>query len=201
MEYDADKKEIIIDRELNKLDKFAIEFLGIIEKYTEYVIISGYVSILLGRARATDDIDIYIKKIEKEKFFKMYEELMQNGFECINAIDPEIVFSYINDGYRIRFYRGVAIPNFEVKFPKTKVDDETFEDFIIVKTSAGKLKISSLERQIAFKRYFLSSDKDEDDALHIEEAFKGKIDYNKVNKFKDIIDTIRRDIKNERRNQ
>ena len=52
---------------------------------------------------------------------------------------------------------------------------------------SGNIKISSLERHIAFKRYFLASDKDNEDALHIEDYFKGKIDYNKVNKFKNLI--------------
>ena len=44
-----------------------------------------------------------------------------------------------------------------------------------------------MERQIAFKRYYLSSDKDIEDALFIEKLFKGQIDYNKVNKFEELI--------------
>lgn len=55
MDYNPEKKEIITDREIGELDKFAIEFLQILEKYADYVIISGYVSILLGRTRATED--------------------------------------------------------------------------------------------------------------------------------------------------
>lgn len=201
MRYNRDKKEIILDRELNKLDRFAMDFLKIVEKYTDYVIISGYVSILLGRTRATEDIDIYIRKISKENFFRLYQELLQNGFECINAEEPEVVFSYIDDGYAVRFYKRVPVPNFEVKFPKKKSEEEIFEDFIIVKTPEGELKISSLERQIAFKRYFLASEKDNEDALHIEEIFKGEIDYNKVNKFKKIIRDIKRSIKDGRKKQ
>jgi hypothetical protein len=51
----------------------------------------------------------------------------------------------------------------------------------------GKLKISSLERHLAFKRYFLKSQKDLEDALHVEELFKDKIDYHKINKLKELL--------------
>lgn len=192
MEYNPEKKEIIANKKLNKIDKFALDFTQILEKHADYVIISGYVSILLGRSRATEDIDVFIKELSFEQFSKLYKELQEKGFECINAEKPEEVFSYIKDGLAIRFSRkGFPMPNFEVKFPKRKIDEETFSDFITVVLPSGKLKISSLERQIAFKKYYLKSDKDIEDALHIEELFKDQIDYEKINKLKEIIDNIK----------
>ena len=53
-------------------------------------------------------------------------------------------------------------------------------DLITVKLKEGILKISSLERHIAFKRYYLGTDKDMEDAKHVEEIFKGKINNEKV---------------------
>jgi hypothetical protein len=192
MIYDKDKKEITLKRESNKLDDFVMEFLKILEKYVDYVLISGYISILLGRARATEDVDVFIKRISKENFSKLYEELDKKGFWCLNAQSLNEVYSYLEDGFAIRFAKkGKSIPNFEVKFPKRKIDEETFEDFINVILKTGKLKISSLERQIAFKKYYLKSDKDIEDALHIEELFKEKLDYTKINKLKDIIYNIK----------
>ena len=38
---------VILKRIPSELDKFAIEFLTLLEKHVEYVVISGYVSILL----------------------------------------------------------------------------------------------------------------------------------------------------------
>ena len=70
-----DKKTIQIDRELSDLDKFTIEFIQILKKYTNYVIISGYVAILLGRSRASEDVDILIPKIDFSKFKTLYDEL------------------------------------------------------------------------------------------------------------------------------
>jgi len=191
MKYDKEKREIVVDRKLNELDKLVLDFIKILEKYVDYVIISGYVSILLGRSRATEDVDLFIRRISKERFSQFYTELKEKGFWCLNAETDEEVFSYLEDGLAVRFALDEkSIPNFEVKFSKREIDEETFIDFIMVILPQGRLKISSLERQIAFKRYYLKSDKDIEDATHIEECFKDEIDYNKVNKFKNIVERI-----------
>ena len=90
---------------------------------------------------------------------------------------------------------GTYAPNFEIKYPKDELDEETFTNFLTVVLKIGEIKISSLERQIAFKRYYLTGDKDTEDALHIEELFKNHIDYNKVNKYKELIKLKRKVIK------
>jgi hypothetical protein len=189
MRYDKKKKDIIVERELSVLDRLALQFTRIIKKYVDYVIVSGYVSILLGRARATEDIDIFIESISEEKFLRLYKELEKKRFWCLNTDKPKKAFSYLQDGLAIRFSRkGTAVPNFEVKFPKDKIDKETFQDYITVTLPSGSLKVSSLERQAAFKRYYLKSDKDIEDAIHIEEIFKDKIDFNKIKELKKRIE-------------
>ena len=45
---------IVLDRELNELDSFVLEFIKCLQ--SRYVIVAGYVAILLGRSRTTDDI-------------------------------------------------------------------------------------------------------------------------------------------------
>jgi len=188
MKYNKERKEIILDKELNKIDKFTFDFVSLIEKYVSYVIISGYVSILLGRSRATEDVDIFIKKIPKAKFIEMYKDLIENGFWCINSDNADTLFNYLDEGLAIRFAKGrISLPNMEVKFPKDDLDEDVFNDFISVRLPVGEMKISSLERHIAFKRYFLRDDKDNEDALHVEELFKEDIDYEKIKKLKGLI--------------
>lgn len=188
MEYDKDERKIISDKEISNLDKFALDFLRILEKHVNYVVISGYVSIILGRTRVTEDIDVFIKRVSGEQFSRLYIELQKKGFWCLNAEDEKKIFSYLNDGLAVRFsYENNPVPNFEIKFPKDELDESAFEDFITVIIPGGKLKISSLERHIAFKKYYLGSDKDIEDALHIEELFKEKIDYDKINKLRQLI--------------
>src|SRR3989344_5143306 len=183
-----DSKTIQIDKELNELDKFVLRFIKILEKHTDYVIISGYVSILLGRTRGTEDIDVFIKELDKKEFIKLYNELKRNGYWCLNSEEDNELYSYLEDGLAIRFaLKNETIPNFEVKFAKKLLSKESFNDRITVITKDGRIKISSLERQIAFKRYYLKSDKDLEDARHIEEVFKENIDKKKVNIYKKLI--------------
>ncbi len=191
MEYNVEEKEIIINRKINELDKFALGFTKVIIKYTDYVIISGYISILLGRARATEDIDMFIKKIPKPKFLELYEDLKKHDFWCLNAEDVNEVYNYLEEKLAIRFARiNQAIPNFELKYPREAIDSDTFNDCLIAILPEGKLKISSLERQIAFKKYYLKSKKDIEDALHMEELFKDKLDQAKINKLKRLINKL-----------
>jgi RecA-family ATPase len=69
MELEIEGKYIILrNKVVSKLDLFVIDFIKILEKYTDYVIVSGYVSILFGRSRGTEDIDIFIEKIDFKKF-------------------------------------------------------------------------------------------------------------------------------------
>jgi hypothetical protein len=190
MEYIKEKKEIMLERELSKLDKLVLNFIRILKKYVDYVIISGYISILLGRSRATEDVDLFIKKINYLQFYELNKELEKNNFECLNSGNPEEIFSYLNTGLAVRYSRKrKPIPNFEIKFPKKNIDEETFKDFIKVFIKEENLKISSLERHIAFKKYFLKSDKDMEDALHIEELFEKQLDYEKINKLKSILES------------
>jgi len=52
-----DKEIILKNKVLNVLDEFACGVFPIIEKFFDYVIVGGYVAILLGRTRTTEDID------------------------------------------------------------------------------------------------------------------------------------------------
>ncbi len=183
------ERKLKLDKPLNELDKFVLHFIKVIEKHTDYVIISGYVSILLGRSRATEDVDLFIKPISKEIFIKLYHKLKEVGFWCLNAESDDEVYSYLKEGLAIRFAnKGETIPNMEVKFTKRRLDEEVFTDFIEVETEEGIIKISSLERQIAFKRYFLKSDKDFEDAKHIEDLFKEHLNYEKIKRYKELIE-------------
>ena len=191
MQYNPGKKEIILGRKLSNLDKFVLDFIRVLEKHADYVVISGYVSILLGRTRATEDVDVFIEKIPSEKFSKLHDELKNAGFWCLNAENEAEIFRYLEEDLAVRFAKkGKVAPNFEVKFPKIDLDKETFRDFVTVHLKEGKIKISSLERQIAFKRYLLRSEKDMEDALHIEELFKDQLDYEKINNLKKAIEGV-----------
>ena len=56
------------------------------------------------------------------------------------------------------------------------MNKESFTDRLTVIIDLGEIYISSIERQIAFKKYYLKSDKDIEDAKHMEELFKNNLD-------------------------
>lgn len=183
------KKTIKLDKVINELDKFVLRFIRTLEKHTDYVIVSGYVSILLGRTRATEDIDIFIEELNKESFILLYGDLKKKGYWCLNAENVGEIFRYLNDGLAVRFaVEGQTIPNFEVKFAKDISKKSALKDTLTVKTKFGDIKISSLERQIAYKKYYLKSDKDLEDAAHIEKLFKEHIGQEKIEQFKRYIE-------------
>ena len=182
------KNTIKLDKEINELDKFVFKFIKLLEKYADYVVISGYVAILLGRSRSTEDIDVFVKEIDFEAFKKFYVELRKNGYWCLNAGEEHEIYNYLSHGLAARFaLESQTIPNFEVKFAKKPLDNASFEDKITVVTQLGNVYISSLERQIAFKKYYLKSNKDIEDAKHIESLFKENIDKEKINKYKKLL--------------
>ena len=168
MEYNVDKKEIKLNRNLSKLDKFVLDFCHILN---DYVIVSGYVSILFGRSRATEDVDLLIPKIKFKDFENLWIKINNFGFECINTSNVQEAFNFL-DEFAIRFSRkNKPIPNMEFKIMKNDIDKYSFENKIKVILKQGELMISPLEMQIAYK-LFLGSDKDFEDAKHIYELFK-----------------------------
>ncbi len=76
--------KIILEKELNNLDKLVIDFVNILKNYSEYVLVSGYVSILFGRSRISEGIDLLIPKMNFEKFIQLYNSLKEK-FWCINV--------------------------------------------------------------------------------------------------------------------
>jgi hypothetical protein len=178
-----DNNNIELERELNELDNFVLDFVKILQKHTNYVLISGYVALLFGRSRGTEDVDLFIEKLNEDKFNELYRDLLKNGFWSINANSAKELFSMLNDKLAIRFAKkDDVIPNMEVKFVKDTLDELTMKNRIKVITNDGELFISKIELQIAYKRFVLKSEKDLEDALYLQNIFN--ISEEKVNKYK-----------------
>ena len=171
MEYDPIAKEIKLEKVLNELDKLVIDFTELLD---EYVIVSGYVSILLGRSRASEDIDLLLPYLEKNHFIQLFEKFYENDFECLNISNAEEAFDLLQK-HAIRFAKkGQPLPNIEFKIIKTELDKFSYDNRIKVIVNFHVLYISPLELQIAFKLY-LGSEKDIEDARHLYKTFKEKI--------------------------
>jgi hypothetical protein len=179
------KTTIRIDKLPTLLDKFVLNFCRILKRYTNYVVVSGYVSILFGRARATEDIDIIIEKMSEEEFYRLYSELTKGGYWCINAKSRRTAYNMLADGLRIRFAkRRSLIPNAELKFAKRELEREVFRDNIKVILDKDEIIIPRIEQQIAYKEVFLGSQKDLEDAEHLRRVFRDKINKGTLAKYR-----------------
>ena len=180
MELEFKGNRIVFERELSNLDKLVIKFTKILDRLKiDYVIISGYIAILFGRSRNTEDIDLFIEEITFEKFRQFWKELDKAGFECLNTSSIEEAYNgYLNEKLAVRFAeKGMIQPNFELKFPKTKYNEYSLKNKVEVILNGEKLNTSEIELQIAFKLN-LGSDKDFEDARHLYKVLKEHLDIN-----------------------
>lgn len=167
------KEQIELEKELNSLDKFVIDFTGILNKLTiNYVIVSGYVAILFGRNRTSEDVDLLVEESTFEKFLQLWNELSAK-FECLNTNNPKKAYEeFLLKETAIRFSeKKKYVPNIEVKFAKTELDKWTVEHRKKVLLNNKKLFISPIELQITFK-LLLGSKKDIEDARYLYKIFK-----------------------------
>jgi hypothetical protein len=173
MDYNITKKEIILNRKLNELDNFVIDFCTILDD--KYVLVSGYVSIIFGRSRATEDVDLLVPSMNFAEFEKLWVKIYSAGFECLNTSNIKGAFEMWKE-HAIRFAKiNKPIPNMEFKMIKKYVEKYSFEKSIFVLIDKQKLKIFPLEMQIAYK-LDLGSEKDMEDAKHLYVLFKEKLD-------------------------
>ena len=174
MEFEFSGNRIKFSKVLSDLDTFVIKFVEILNLLKiRYVIVSGYVPILFGRSRTTEDIDMFIEDIDKTKFHELLKRLEKSDLWIINTSDGDQAYLMLKEGDAIRVAKkNMAIPNIEIKIKK---DQDVWKDTIEVIVNNFRLVTSRIESQIAFK-FYLGSEKDIEDAVYLYELFKDNID-------------------------
>ncbi len=110
-----DDGTIILRRELSELDLFVLAFVKTMS--ARYVLVSGYVAILFGRSRGSENVDMIVEKQTPEEINEWYTKLAQSGFWPLNAGSPEEAYELLKDNIAVRFaVEGKVIPYMEVKF-------------------------------------------------------------------------------------
>jgi hypothetical protein len=165
--------KITFDKKQNRLDRFVVDFTSLLNNVrVRYVIVSGYVAILFGRSRSSEDIDIIVEKLEPTTFKKIWDSILKN-FYCINTSDVNEAYNeYLCSGISLRFAKkNTFIPNIELKFPKVDLDLWTIQNRKKVIVNGHYFYITPLELQIPF-RLHLGSEKDIEDARHLFKLFE-----------------------------
>ena len=189
--YYIEEGVIVINRDLTELDLFVKDFLKVLKKHADYLIVSGFVSIATGRPRGTEDVDILVPVLEEGKFKELFLDLQENNFWCYQGDNAKEVYSdYAKEMVNIRFARkNEMFPNMEVVFinetRKAKYYEFTHPQKMKVKDF--EFKIPALEFEILYKEIVLAGDKDMQDAKHLRILFS---DILKTEKFKECGDVI-----------
>ena len=124
--------------------------------------------------------------MDREKFFKLFEDLEKEGFWCLNAEKADSSFdNYLAKKVAIRLAKkDKVIPNVELKFAKNDFDLMTIKERIEVKTKKGSLFISRLEEEIAYKEKVLGTEKDTEDARFLRKVFEKSLNLTKIEEIK-----------------
>ncbi len=181
LRFDGEKLELA--RELSKLDEFVLDFVEILEELDlEYVIVSGYVAILTGRSRGTEDVDVIIEELDEKMTREFAEKVKDEGYWCINS-EISNIYGMLKDDLAVRFAeKDKVIPNFEVRFALDKFERSAVENKVRVDLEQKILYISPIELQIAYK-LFLGSEKDFEDALHLYKLFAEELNEDDLKKY------------------
>jgi len=176
MELEYRNDVIYLEKELNHLDRFVMDFVAILEESSvPYVLVSGYVAILFGRNRSSEDIDIFMGHLDRNAFAVLWERL-STSFECVITSDMEDAYdNYLAGGLALRFAeKGSFIPNVELKFPVSRPARWALENRQKVVLNETALYISPVELQIAYK-LFLGGEKDIEDAKYLHVLFQERL--------------------------
>ncbi len=177
MNIEYSEGKIVLNRELSGLDKFVIDFVKILDKHDiRYVLVSGYVSIVFGRSRYTEDVDMIIQKLTYDEFEDLWDDITKE-FECMNTDSPKDAYNnFLNEYAAIRFHRsGSAFPNMEFKIGTVNDDLYSLSNFIELILSGNRLFISQIKFQISYK-FYLGSQKDLEDAKFLYKLLEKHID-------------------------
>lgn len=172
----------------NILKSFSESFYKIVEKHCKYIVVLGYFVIASGRSRATEDIDMIIERIPKEKFIALHKYLTKEDFVCVQDDDPEEIFTYLDENMSVRYIsKERMLPEMEVKFAKDLLDTYQLRTRKKFPLTGVDIWFSSLEMNIAFKEEYLKSEKDLEDARHLRKVYKEQIDEQKITSLKGLI--------------
>ena len=163
---------LVVGREPNRLDELAIEFSHVLNRFDiEHLYIAGYVSILAGRARSTQDVDVLIERIDSETANELAMTLDEEGFWC-PTMPLTSMYEMLDSGDDIWVVPDDQVtPHLEVKFARDEFDLASLENAITARIGGKTVPIGPVELQIAYKLY-LGARKVVEDAVHLYTLFE-----------------------------
>jgi hypothetical protein len=175
------------------VDALALDFCAALARSrVRYVIVSGYVAILLGRNRLSEDIDIFTQQMSLDRFRALHLALTRR-FECITPGTPRQLFAdYLEAGDEstsIRYANpGTFAPNVELKFARKPHHRYSLDGRFPVSVNGTRVYIGALEMDIAYK-VAMGTEKDLADARWVYDRTARIIDTREVKRLMEGLGT------------
>lgn len=178
MEFEDDA--VIIEKEPSALDELVLGVTEILDDLSiEYAVVSGYVAVLLGRSRATEDIDVIAESFSEETADELASRLRTAGYWG-SAMPLDSMHEMLSEGSIVRVAEdGHRVPNVELKFATDEYDRTSLRNTIPIHLKDRKIRAGELELQIAYKLY-LGAQKDFEDAVYVYELAEQTLNRGKL---------------------
>ncbi|SMO84945.1 hypothetical protein [Halorubrum cibi] len=162
---------LVVDRDPNRLDELAIGFFRVLSRLEiDHVFVAGYVAILSGRSRSTEDVGVFIERCSSDRIDDLVAELERDGYWG-PAMPLSETYGNLASGTDIWVAPdGEMTPHLEVKFPGDEFDHASLANAIDAHVGDETIPIGPLELQIAYK-LSLGGRTDLEDAAHLYAVF------------------------------
>jgi hypothetical protein len=170
-----DGDTLTVERAPNELDELAIAFSRVLSRQgIDHSYVAGYLAILTGRARATEDIDVLVERLPESTVDELVADLEAEGYWG-PAMPLEETYANLSSGTNIWVApEGQMTPHLELKFPTDEFDRASLSNAIEASVGDGRIPVGPLELQIAYKLR-LGSRTDFEDAAHLYALFHGSL--------------------------
>lgn len=168
MEFTDD--EIRIDKPPSDLDRLVLDVADVLHDVgITYSVVSGYIAVLFGRSRATEDIDVITERFDESTAETLASRLRDAGYWG-SAMPLDDLYETLADDLPARIAEdGHRVPNVELKFAADEYDRASLDNAITVRLQGEAIRVGSIELQIAYK-LDMGTPKDYEDALYLYEV-------------------------------
>lgn len=178
MEFEDDA--VSIEKEPSDLDELVLDVTDVLDDLDiEYAVVSGYVAVLLGRSRSTEDIDVITEPFSEEIADELADRLHDVGYWG-SAMPLDSMHQMLSERSIIRIAEdGHRVPNVELKFADDRYDRASLENTMTIRLNDREIRTGELELQIAYKLY-LGTQKDLEDAVYVYELAEQMLNSQKL---------------------
>lgn len=163
---------LVVDRPPNELDELAVSFSTLLQRLdVDHAFVAGYLAVLTGRARATEDIDVFVEPLTEAETAAVVDELEAAGFWG-PAMPLTEMYRNLSAGTNVWVAPdGQMTPHIEAKFPSDEFDEASLSNAIDATVGGETIPVGPLELQIAYK-LSLGTRTDLEDAAHFYAVFE-----------------------------